>query len=159
MTQKRQKRNPFRGLMDVNSEMARMVDRMHGLDSTSGTETQPRGYMDAWTPAADIFARGDDLVVRVDVSGVTRDEVEVSFSNGTLSVSGQRQADDDDSTVYYTRERGWGQFRRSITLPEGVGSDDIAAELDEGLLRVTIRGGAAVGGPAEIKVASKRKPG
>lgn len=152
MAQQRRRQNPFRGLMDVTSEMTRMADRMAGLDSAHGPETQPRGHVDAWTPAADIYAKGDDLVVRIELAGVTREEVEVTFSNGTLSVTGKRETDDEPSTVYYTRERGWGNFRRTITLPEGIGSEDIGADLDQGLLQVTVRGGAAVRGPAEIQV-------
>lgn len=158
--EQQRRRNPFRGLVDLNSEMARMSDRMAGVDAGQVTETHPRSYADAWTPATDIFAYGDDLVIRVELSGVTREEVDVTFSNGTLALSGQRQSNEEDAAaVYYTKERGWGHFRRSITLPEGVDEDDIVADLDHGLLEVTVRGGAAVRGPAQIEVTTSRGRG
>lgn len=155
MARSRQRHNPFRGLMDVTSEMARMSDQMYGVDTKA--ETQPRSHVDAWTPTADVFARGEDLVVRVELPGVDYDELEVTYSNGTLTISGERRADEDAQTVYYTKERSWGHFRRGMTLPEGVTNDDITADFGDGLLEVVIRGGATATTPMKIEVGDRRR--
>ena len=59
-------RNPFRGLMDHMSEMARMREYAEG----GGQEDQRRTHATAWVPTADIFAKGDDLVIRCELAGV-----------------------------------------------------------------------------------------
>lgn len=149
------KGNPFQGLMDVTREISRVSDRMYGGGENPTAETQARSHVDAWAPTSDIFARGEDVVIRAELPGVERDDVEVTFSNGTLTLSGERKIDDDTEMVYYTKERSWGQFRRAITLPEGVDEDDITAELTDGVLEVVVRHAARAAGPARITVGGK----
>lgn len=153
MATRRKIGNPFRGVMDVMSEMNRMSDQMAGLDTS--TETQQRGYTDAWNPTTDIYAKGSDVFIRCELPGVGSDDVEVTFSNGILSVSGERQINDADETIYYVRERFRGRFRRDITLPEGVEEDQIEAGIDEGLLEVKVRDCAVASGPSAIQVRGK----
>lgn len=142
--------NPFRGVMDVMSEMSRMSDQMYGSDST--TETARRGYADAWAPTTDIYASGSDVIIRTELPGVSPDEVEVTFASGILSIAGERRRDDDDDTIYYVRERAWGRFRRDITLPEGVDEDQIEARFEGGLVEVTVRDCSAAAGPSRIEL-------
>ena len=82
-------RNPFRGLMDHMSEMARMREYAEG----GGQEDQRRTHATAWIPTTDIFARGDDLVIRCELPGVSRDDIDISLVNGVLSVSGERRSE------------------------------------------------------------------
>lgn len=154
MATRRKPRNPFRGVMDVMSEMNRMSDQMASLDTN--VETQQRGYIDAWNPTTDIFARGSDVCIRCELPGVASEDVEVTFSNGVLSISGERRLNSDSDAVFYVRERFWGRFRRDITLPEGVRDEQIEARLDEGLLEVRVRDCAEAAGPTLIQVQSKR---
>lgn len=155
MARSRERHNPFRGLMDVTSEMARMSDQMYGLENK--TETQPRGHVDAWSPVTDVLARGRDLVIRAELSGVDYDELEVAYSNGMLTISGERRADEGENVTYYTKERSWGHFRRGMTLPEGISNDDISATFGDGLLEVVIRGGATATAPSKIEVEDRRQ--
>lgn len=147
--------NPFQGLMDVTREISRVSDRMYGAGETSTAETHARGHVDAWAPTSDIFARGEDVMIRAELPGVDRADVEVTFSSGTLTISGERTIDDDSETVYYTKERSWGKFRRSMTLPEGVDADDITADLTDGVLEVVVRHAARAAGPIQISVGSR----
>lgn len=141
-------RNPFRGVTDFFSEMNRMNDEMYGR-----TEHKPRTPATAWAPLTDILARGDDLVVRCEVPGVAREDIDVTFSNGVLAISGVRHTGDGETSWgYYVRERYYGAFRRAISLPEGVGDDDIEAAFDNGLLVVTVKGGATAAEPKRIQV-------
>lgn len=153
----RKRGNPFRGVMDMVSEMNRMSDQMAGLDGS--TETQRRGYTDAWNPVTDIMVRGADLVIQSELPGVASDDLEVSFSNGVLSLSGERRSNEREDSIYYVRERFWGRFRRDVTLPEGVGEDQIEARFEEGLLEITVRDCASAQGPRSIQVQGKRGRG
>ncbi|MUL42087.1 Hsp20/alpha crystallin family protein [Streptomonospora sp. PA3] len=155
MPTKKRMSNPFRGVLDMMSEMNRISDTMSNLE-TSSAPTTPRGYSDAWSPATDIFARGEDIYIRCDLPGVLPENVEVAFSNGTLTISGERERDDSD-VVYYASERFLGTFRREVVLPEGTDENDIEATFDDGLLTVRVAGAANAEGPSRIQVQSKKK--
>ena len=145
------RRNPFSGLVDTMSEMARMREYAEG---GSGQEDQRRTHATAWVPTTDIFAVGNDLVVRCELSGVAEEDVEISLSGGVLTIHGQRTGE-PDAVEFYARERYYGHFRRSMSLPEGVTSDDISAHFEDGLLEVTVKGGADHSEPERIRITSR----
>ena len=93
-------------------------------------------------PTTDIFANGNDLMIRCELAGVAREELEVSLCDGQLWISGERTgAPEEGADVYYVRERRYGAFRRAITLPERIDSDRINAAIADGLLEIVITGG------------------
>jgi HSP20 family protein len=73
---------------------------------------------------------------------VDPEEIDLRFANGILTVSGNRTGDfgSGDDPVFYVRERFYGAFRRSITLPEGTGRDQIQAAFDDGLVEIVVEG-------------------
>ena len=83
--------------------------------------------------------------------------MDVSFTGGVLTVSGERKSELDEKaeTDFYVRERYYGAFRRSWTLPAGIGEDDISADFENGLLEITIRGGVAAAKPRRIEIGSR----
>jgi len=134
--------NPFRGFLDVMSEMNRM--QHHWMLKDSPEALGDRTHATAWVPNTDIFAMGGDLVIRCELSGISTEEVDVTVSSGVLTISGERKNDlDENALTYHTRERLYGAFRRSMILPEGVGQKDIKANMQNGLLEVIVQGGAA----------------
>jgi len=141
-------RNPFRGLMDHMSEMTRMREYAEG---GLGAEDQRRTHATAWVPTADIFAKGEDLVIRCELAGVEREDVEVSLAGGVLTIDGERKGEPADVS-YYSRERYYGRFRRTMNLPEGVDGDRITADFENGLLEVTVKGGADYPEPERIQI-------
>jgi HSP20 family protein len=147
--------NPFRGVVDIISEMNRMSDRMSGADSSAATP--PRGHSDAWNPVTDILAAGSDLLIRCELSGVLPEDVEVTLSHGTLAIVGERHHGDETNDDFYVQERHYGRFRRDITLPEGVTDDQIEADLVDGVLQVVVRGAAHAPGPRRIAIRSSRR--
>ena len=140
----REQSNPFHGIVDAISEWNRMREVGTGRVSPEPRwEDRQRTHATAWVPATDIFAKGDDLVVRVSLSGVDREDVSITLSNSVLTVSGERRSElDEDDVSFYVRERYYGAFRRNITLPAGIDEDAISADFENGLLAVTVRGGA-----------------
>jgi len=141
-------RNPFRGIMDTMSEMARMREYAEGGGSQ---EEGRRTHATAWVPTTDIFAMGDNLIIRCELAGVQRNDVDISLSGGALIIDGERKGE-PEATEYYARERYFGHFRRRIKLPEGVDGSKISASFDNGLLEVTVRGGVDHAEPERIEI-------
>lgn len=143
MVQKRT-RKFFYGVTDFFSEMNRMNKAMYGR-----TEREPRTQETAWAPLTDIRANGDDLVIRCELPGVKMENIDISYANGVLTISGERSTADND---YYVQERFFGAFRRVISLPEGIGDDDIRAAYRQGILVITVVGGATASEPKKIHI-------
>jgi HSP20 family protein len=148
-----QQRNPFRGFLDMASEMNRMR-YLGAYGQESGQQDRERTHANAWVPTADVFARGRDLVIRLELAGVAPENIDVSFHENTLTVSGERGRDVDDVS-FYVHERFYGVFRRSMTLPAGVDEEDISAEFDNGLVEITVEGGAVSSEPRRIEVRNR----
>lgn len=149
--------NPFRGLVDLMGEMRRMRDV--GKTGYEEYESEDRTHANPWVPVADIFARGDDLVIRLELAGLPEEAIDITFAEGMLTISGQNPTDvEEEDVTYWRRERPHGVFRRSIGLPVEVTSADISADNREGLVTVTVRGACAttVSEPTRIRV--KRSP-
>jgi HSP20 family protein len=154
----REHRNPFHGILDAISEWNRMRELGSGrVGYEARQEDRPRDHATAWVPTTDIFARGDDLVIRVSLSGVYPEDVEITLSGGVLTVSGERRSELDEGEVhFYVRERYYGAFRRGITLPAGVDESDVSAEFENGLLEIIVQGAAtAAEPPRRIEVRSR----
>jgi HSP20 family protein len=92
-----------------------------------------------WSPNIEVFERDGSLVVRADVPGVKREDMEVNVENNVLTIRGQRRDEYTDVQGGYRRtERGYGSFFRQIALPDGVEPGDVEASYQDGVLEVTI---------------------
>ena len=154
------RRNPFEGVTDYFSELGRM--RSLGIRGTGEptVEHTERTHASAWVPATDIFARGQDLVIRVELAGVDPDDVDLRFNHGVLTVSGTRTSElgeGDEDVEFYIRERFYGEFRRVITLPDGTDASQISAEFDDGLVEIVVQDGVSSQDSTRIAVADKSK--
>lgn len=144
--------NPFRGFLDVMSEMERMRN-LGRTGSESGQETTQRTHGTAWVPTTDVFARGQDLVISAEIAGVAPEDIDISVSEGVLTISGERQGESDDDTVTpYVRERYYGSFRRSMVLPEGVDERRINARFNNGVVQITVPEAVDASAPAPYRV-------
>jgi HSP20 family protein len=92
-----------------------------------------------WLPAMDLVERGDHLVLRADLPGMGEDDIEIEVKDGVLTLSGERKAESEEKADgYYRVERSFGQFSRTLTLPDGIDPDRISAQFDRGVLEVSI---------------------
>ena len=149
------RRNPFEGVTDFFSELARMRSiGLHG-GGEHGVEASERTHASAWVPATDIFAQRNDLVIRVELAGVDPEDVDLRFSHGVLTVSGTRRPETDDTAEFLIRERFYGEFRRAVTLPEGTDADQISAEFDDGLVEITVRDGVSPSDSTKIALSDR----
>jgi len=132
--------SPFRGFWDWQSEMDRM------MAETFGRMPQVPTIRAGWTPTVDVITRDGDMVKKAELPGMKREDVDVSLKDGVLSISGERKEEEERKAEnYLVKERRYGSFSRSMTLPEGVDESKIKASFKEGLLEVTVEGaGTAV---------------
>lgn len=92
-----------------------------------------------WAPACDIYETDSEIVVKVELPEVKKENVQVSFENNVLTIRGEREFEEEAKRENYHRiERRYGEFVRSFTLPTFVDPDRINAEFKEGMLRVII---------------------
>ncbi len=154
--------NPFRGLHDMFTEMERM--RQMGRTGVGG-EGGPEARVSEWVPAADIFADDADLVIRLEIPGVKPDDISLTFGGGVLTISGDRRSELSEKVAFYARERYYGPFQRSITLPDGVAEDAITASFEDGITEITVAGAARSAEPSRIRIEDRssrratRRPG
>jgi HSP20 family protein len=139
--------SPFTGITDLFTEWGRMRE-LGAYGRELGPEDRRRTHASAWVPTTDIFVKDDRLVIRIELAGVEPENIDLRFANGVLTVCGKRSEDfgPGDDPKFYVRERFYGEFRRSITLPEGTQRRQIQAGFDDGLVEIVVEG---VGKPAE----------
>jgi HSP20 family protein len=93
----------------------------------------------AWTPVLEMYTKNNELFVRLDMPGVTKDEIAVELTDTTLVIHGERKAEKEEKKEgFYTTERTYGSFYRTVTLPEGAKYDLAKAVLHDGVLEITM---------------------
>lgn len=92
-----------------------------------------------WTPACDIYETDNEVVLKVELPEVKKEEVDVQIENNLLTLRGERRFEEQTQPGNYHRvERHYGKFVRSFTLPMFVDATKINAEFKEGVLMVTL---------------------
>lgn len=94
---------------------------------------------EGWNPRIDVVKKDGELLMKADLPGVKPEEIEVEVEDGVLTVSGEHEEKSEEKEErYLRRERRYGSFSRSMTLPEGVKADDIEAGTTDGVLELRI---------------------
>ena len=126
--------------VDPIREFAAMQDRMNRLFGNIYLRDEDTGIRGSWVPAVDIYETdGHDLVVRAELPGINREDIEVSVENSTLVLKGEKKLDSEVKEESYRRiERSYGTFHRSFTLPNTVDTSRIGAEFKNGVLTVKL---------------------
>ncbi len=88
--------------------------------------------------AVDVYETAETLVVKARTAGVNKEDLDVSISDGILTVSGTLSSGDDtDATNWHIQECYWGEFSRTVALPVQVKEDEAQASLKDGVLSIT----------------------
>ena len=139
--------DPFGELM----RMERDLDRAFGRILSAPIE--PLAESPAWIPATDVVRRGEDLVVRAELPGLRAEDVDVSVSEGLLTIRGERRLESEsEEKGYVLRERRFGSFERALTIPAGIDPASITADFRDGVLEVTVPRAVALSEPRKVKV-------
>lgn len=109
------------------------------------------GDTEAWLPAVDIKREDGAYQIDMEVPGFKPEEIDVEAHDGVLTIQGERQSESDQSEGdFIRRERRYGKFVRRFNLPAGASSDDINAQVKEGVLHISVPNG---NGPNPKKIA------
>jgi HSP20 family protein len=109
----------------------------------------------AWSMPVDVIETKDQIVVKAAVPGVNPDEVDVSITGDTLTIKGETKAEEKfEEGSYLRKERRFGAFQRTLTLPVNVVADKAKAEFENGVLSLTLPK-AEEAKPKSIKVKIK----
>jgi HSP20 family protein len=120
---------------DRLSSLRNELDRLFDL-TWSGRDS---GLFSGWSPSLDVFDEKDHFVVNAELPGMKKEDIDLSFENGVLSLSGERQQSKDNKEgETFRSERYFGKFQRSVTLPAAVDSSKISASYKDGILTVTL---------------------
>jgi HSP20 family protein len=85
-----------------------------------------------------VYETTETLVVKARTAGVNKEDLDVSISDGILTVSGTLSSGDDtDATNWHIQECYWGEFSRTVALPVAVKEDEAQASLKDGVLSIT----------------------
>lgn len=91
------------------------------------------------TPSVDIFEEGDDVVVKTELPGMEKDDVDVNLTENAITISGEKKKEEKvEKKDYYHFERSYGSFSRTFTLPAEVQTDKAKASFKKGVLEVRI---------------------
>jgi HSP20 family protein len=122
------RRDPFREMMSLRSAMDRIFDSAFF------------GMPWEWQPlmgdlALDVAEDENEFVVKASLPGINPDDLDITYSGKTLTIKGEYKAEDEKEDVYYhLRERRYGSFSRSLSLPAPINSDAIQARYEAGVL-------------------------
>jgi len=115
-------------------------------------ETNGGSRMDVWAPNTDMSEDENEYVIKMDIPGMTKDDIEVNFEDNRITIRGERSEEErEEKKDYIRKERYKGSFYRSFTIPKTVDEDQIKAKFEEGVLKVNLPK-AEVSKPKEVKV-------
>ena len=125
--------DPFREFANLQGHMNRLFGDVYVRDE----DVTQRGN---WVPPVDIYeTEGHDLVIKAELPDMTREDIEVTVENNTLTLRGTKKLPTDVKEEQFRRvERSYGTFSRSFTLPTTVDSSKVGADYRNGVLTVRL---------------------
>lgn len=145
---------PYDGVLALPRQLDRWMSEAFG-DLQLGSAENLR----TWFPATDVSETPEHLTLRLEVPGLSRDDVELSIERNTLTVRGEkRQETTTENESFYRSERSYGSFERSFALPSHVDTDAVKASMESGVLTIRFpRREEAKARPIEIEGGGQRK--
>lgn len=126
--------SPFRHLSLLRNEIDRLFDfPMNAL--TSGSQD----FLSGWSPTIDLYDDRDHLVLKAEIPGMKKEDIDISLHGDVLTLSGERKEEKTfEKADTYRSERFLGRFQRTLTLPCTVDAGKVQASYKDGVLTVTL---------------------
>lgn len=122
--------DPFREMVSMRRAMDRLIENTMGEDWENPSE---------WSLALDLVENDNEYVVKASLPGVTPDDIDITYDKGMLTIKGEiKQENETDTGQYHLRERRYGSFSRSVTLPATVRAEKIEAQFQDGVLTLKL---------------------
>lgn len=123
--------DPLRDVASLQTELARFMNGMSG--GNDGRQVQ------SWTPPLDVWENEDSVTYSFDLPGIPMEDISIEAEDGRLTISASRSHSTElDTERFYSLERRYGTFSRTVGLPQGVAEDAISAAYANGVLTVTV---------------------
>jgi len=130
LTLRRNSVAPWTGFRELEDQLDRLF---HGLPVQSGE------CRCAWSPSIDLGEREDAYVLRADLPGLSKEDIELTVEDDVVILKGHRKEEKDERVKGYHRiERSFGEFTRSFRIPAGIDAQKVEAKFDRGVLEVTL---------------------
>ncbi|MCC5913379.1 MAG: Hsp20/alpha crystallin family protein [Balneolaceae bacterium] len=92
-----------------------------------------------WNPSTDITEDDNEYIIKLDIPGMEKKDISVNFHDGRVTITGERKLEEkEEKKDFIRRERFYGSFYRSFTLPEKVKEEKIEASFKEGVLKLSL---------------------
>ena len=125
-------RHPWHDVAGLGAEM----NRLFGLTANDGRHVAADG---AWHPRVDIYEEKENVIVRAELPGLGKDDIDVHVEDSVLTLKGTKKNESEvKEEEYYRCERRYGTFERTFELPTEVDVGKIKAEFKDGVLTVTL---------------------
>jgi len=127
--------SPFTQMSTLWDEMNDLFEQHFGGRSLM----RPLSGMTRWAPSVDMYETDDEIVVKADVPGMSKEDLEVTVTEEAITISGETQAEEEvKGENYMRRERRYGKFTRRLPLPAAVHLDEAKAKFTDGILEVRV---------------------
>jgi HSP20 family protein len=128
---------PFGAFQRLTDEMDRLFE-----DVGFGRRwfSQPwRPDAELWSPQIDVFQRNNELVIKADLPGLTKDDIKVDLTEDAVTLKGERRTErEEERQGVYRSERSYGSFHRVVPLPDGAITEQAKATFRDGVLEITM---------------------
>ncbi len=126
--------DPFQDLLSIRDRMNRLFE-----ETLSRSRTEEGIPKSTWVPAVDIYETANLIVLKADLAGLAREEIEIRVEGTVLTLRGERRfTKEGQGESYLQLERVYGPFERSFSLPATVHTDKIRASFRDGVLELSI---------------------
>jgi HSP20 family protein len=133
-------RDPFSGFWGGRDPFAAFWEPFGLTTRTAWPFQTMRQGGSLWSPQIESFQRGDQFVVRADLPGLKKEDVNIEVSDDSVIIQGERREQrEEDREGYYRSERSYGSFYRIVPLPEGAITESAKADFNNGVLEVTVQ--------------------
>jgi HSP20 family protein len=123
-------------MRNLQREIDRVFDSFFPSQHTDEPEESTKAV---WAPRVDLSETEDNYRIELDIPGMTRDDITISYQDNQLAISGERREEARDEDNEYVRvERSFGHFYRAFRLPKTVNADEIEAAYDNGVLTINV---------------------
>ena len=132
--------NPSRELLSIEREFNKMFSSLSNRFGFGNGDDVDKEYENAvWSPLSDIYEDKNNYILTLDLPGINKDNVKISYVDGQLNISGERKNEKESKDGTYHRvERSYGKYFRSFSLPKEIKDDKIDAEFKDGQLTITV---------------------
>lgn len=125
---------PFGDFVSLHDRVNRLFE-----DEFSRDVAKPSNLLESWYPAADIYETKDEYVFKLEVPGLSKEDMKVELNNNVLTISGEKKEEKEVNKEHYHRVESFtGSFSRSFTMPKNTDASKVNAGMKDGVLELRI---------------------